>query len=140
MKKASLLLFGILASASSAQEKEIWACQSNDSNGFRAQDGRWEEASYAGRNLLFTFDSTSSALKFSDANITRNFSCDSLTWQPSDSSEIEDDLYRCYETNTGMGVFSLNPSTGDAGYGYILGAVTTGGSNVYVELFHCTRF
>lgn len=66
MKKTLLLAAALVCTGAVAQEKDVWACQGLNSNGFVWEDGKWVRGGYAPDNWLLSLDGNDSNIKVGD--------------------------------------------------------------------------
>ncbi|MEX0965404.1 MAG: hypothetical protein WDZ52_15345 [Pseudohongiellaceae bacterium] len=130
MKKLMPIFLLILSPLVTAQEKEIWACQEIDTNGFKWSNDQWDRQGFKAGNMLVTIDGSFSILKV--GNRERVMTCTgSGTWFCVDS--LETDFFR------------LNATTGEAARSVLFGAVYnhdsySGRDDVALSLYQCTKF
>lgn len=133
MKKLTTLILLLLSPLVIAQDKEVWACQGTDGNGFLRESGQWKRTGFSKEDALVTIDGNNSIIE--QYEIDYPFDCN-LIIHPTVPNYIA-----CNRMN-GSSQFVLNPDTGKAGLSKILHAITIPESfgNINIQLFQCTKF
>jgi len=115
-----------------AQEKEIWACQEADTNGFYWDKDHWirEFFNNAG-NALLTIDGSNSKLMIGGEE--RSLTCKSFQF------------ISCTDPVFGDALFVLNRGTGEAAGTSLFAAVRSTGDqesrdSLAISLYQCTKF
>jgi len=128
MKKTLLLAAALVCSGAVAQQKEIWACQGVDSNGFRWENGKWERTFYAPDNWLLSLDGVDGNIKAGE--IDRSLSCTDLI------------ILTCI-SNLGLYV-TFDRTSGAGSVAVTLGSVFLNSDgardSIYIEPIQCTKF
>jgi len=128
MKKTLLLAAALACSGAAAQEKDVWACQGLDSNGFKWENGKWERIFYEPDKWLLSLDGVDGNIKAGE--IDTSLSCTDLIILTCTSSS---GLYVSFDRATGAGSVAST-----------LGSVypNSDGSrdSIYIEPIQCTKF
>jgi hypothetical protein len=138
MKKLITLVFLFIPFLVSAQEKEVWACQGNDSNGFDWDGNKWQRMGFGTHNVLFTINGTNGSLKLDGHDYTY------LVCSHHFLGATSDPFLSCSDDSVAL-QFVINPDTGDAALSQLLGVVP---SKAYASLrdslailqFQCVKF
>ena len=81
MKKLSTLMVVFFCFGTVAEEKEVWACQQEDAQGFIRENNRWRATAFNSENVLISIEGTSVGVAAGEAKIgqlaTLYFSCSS---------------------------------------------------------------
>lgn len=137
IKPAQLLL--VIASipvlcvsvAASAQEREVWACQSVRRAGLFWENGKWDATGFTADTLLLTIDGAQSQWKTSDLEMEATCV---------DNSEFTS----CLDRYLGTSHVVLNKEAGIAAYSALYGAVRLPRNgvrdDVSVGSYTCTKF
>lgn len=132
MRIITAIALMLVSTLLSAQEREVWACQSIDSIGFRWEDGNWKGTLFNDANILVTLDGENSTLKLEGFDY--RVEC----------SQAESFLFPLYwSCSDNTTLFVLNPETGQAGYSSLFGALDPDRASrdtVFTALYQCTKF
>jgi len=132
MKKTLLLAAALACSGAVAQEKEVWACQGVDSNGFKWENGKWERAGYASDNWLLSLDRTDVI------NIDGNIKSGEMNY----SLRCRDLMAVTCASDFGVYV-TFDSASGTGSVAHTFGSVLTESDarpSIYLELIQCTKF
>lgn len=135
MRMITLVCLMLVSTLLAAQEKEIWACQGIDSNGFLWNGGRWDRSGFKSRNVLLTLNGINSILKQDDYDFETV--CRKIS-----GTHITGPWWSCL-TDSPSTHFVLNPATGEAGASNLLGVLELDRDRrdgLDVELYQCTKF
>ena len=119
----TLLCFSIGATA---QEKEIWACQTEAGTQLIWEDGRWNNYRVTDNQLLLTLDGANSSYKM--GSDTTQLTC------TEDFGRIN-----CFGTYMPATNIFFDPDSGRMGMSYLYGAVIRMDS-VAAQVYNCTKF
>jgi hypothetical protein len=132
MKKTLLLAAALACSGAVAQEKEVWACQMEESTMLRWEDNGWKNYAVKPFNILLTLNADNTG-----------------SIDPSDDNEFS---IECSEEYLGRiscldgpkwSHFLFSPVTGKLGVSRLLGATVDGREyrdSVSAEVYNCTKF
>ena len=126
MKKSLLLLAALACTGAVAQEKEIWACQTEAGTQLLWEDGRWNSYRVTDNQLLLTLDGANSTYKI--GSNTSELTCTDVFGKIS-----------CFGTYTGSQNIFFDPDSGRMGMSYLFGAVIRADS-VAAQVYNCTKF
>ena len=145
MKKALLLTAVLTCTGAVAQEKEIWACQGTDTNGFIFRSGSWEKVFYTSQDFTLTLTATSAGL-YSYTAIINNLASDNIDVMFCNQQEEQSNFVGFLHCNLPSGDpnnLSLNKITGKAVRSDTLSyfdKVVDEGASIYLSLYQCTKF
>ena len=133
MKKTLLLVAAIVCSGAVAQEKEVWACQGVDTNGFKWENRKWERIAYAPSKWLLSLDrndgfNVNGSIKTGERNYLLR--CRDLAFLTCTS---HDGIYVSFDRARGAG--SVASTLGSA-FPYRDGSR----DSIYIEPIQCTKF
>jgi len=126
MKKLVLITLLLLSPTITAQEREVWTCESNESAGFSFIGNEWVKQEVHSEYYLLTVDGSNSNLRNNGLDMPMEcvtnlsfYSCSNFT-----------DL------------FVLKSTTGRAGYSTVNGIVQNGdgSDSIAAAVLQCTRF
>ena len=132
MKKTLLLAAALACSGAVAEEKQIWACQMEESTMLIWENSGWKEYRIQSYNLLLTLnaDNTGSVDPTNDMS----------TWAINCSATLGNTI-SCLDV-VQYDHLLFNPDTGKLGVSSLLGATMTGNNrdSVSAKIFNCTKF
>jgi hypothetical protein len=128
MKKTLLLAAALACSGAVAQEKEIWACQQQESAMLGWRSNGWELLLVTPKPLLLTINGASSSYKEGDSEF--RIQCSPL--------EYFEERTTCIDSSGGN-YFLLDPETGKMGRSRLSGAINNAYS-VAAQIYNCTKF
>ena len=146
MKKTLLLAAALACSGAVAQEKEIWACQGVESQGFIYRSNDWDAASFRNENLTLTLNPVTvqpwsyfATLEIIGKELANN----SLLCKIEAEQQHYVEFLHCNLPDSDPRTFSLNLKTGKAIFSDTLGFIDNDlQENAYIALsiFQCTKF
>ena len=132
MKKTLLLAAALACSGAAAQEKEIWACQMEESTMLKWENNEWEVYGITPYNLLLTLNSDNTGSI--DPSNDNEFSIE--------CSEARLDRISCLDAPK-FTHFLFFPDTGKLGVSALVGATVDDREyrdSVSVKVYNCTKF
>ena len=133
MKKTLLLAAALACSGVAAQEKEVWACQGVDANGFKWENRKWERVAYAPDNWLLSLD------RIDAINVDGNIKSGEQDY----SLRCTDLVILTCTSSTGIYV-SFDRATGAGSVASTSGSAYPNSDesrdSIYIEPIQCTKF
>lgn len=132
MKKTLILAVVLACSGAVAQEKQVWACQMEESTMLRWEGNGWESYGLTPQNLLLTLNANNTG-SVDQADVRPAYSID--------CTAAGADRISCLDI-TKFGHLLFDPNTGRLGISQLVGATMTGGKrdSVQAKIFNCTKF
>ena len=133
MKKTLLLAAALACSGAVAQEKQVWACQMDESTMLKWENNEWESYRITPHNLLLTLNSDNTgSIDRSDDDVPFPIEC----------SAAGRNTISCLDEGKWTH-FLFRPATGKLGESALIGATSDDREyrdSVSVKIFNCTKF